>query len=39
MLSQVVLSYRCESPEHAWAMGRFGELRQHVGIPVELDQV
>src|ERR1039458_6769394 len=38
MLNHVFLSYRHESPEHARAVSRLGELLQHVGIPVELDQ-
>ena len=38
MFNHVFLSYRHESPEHARAVSRLGELLQHVGIPVELDQ-
>lgn len=38
MLNQVFLSYRHESPEHARAVGRLGELLRQAGIPVQLDQ-
>jgi hypothetical protein len=38
VLKHVFLSYRHESPEHARATRRLGELLRQVGIPVELDQ-
>jgi hypothetical protein len=36
--NHVFLSYRHESPEHARAVSRLGDLLQQAGIPVELDQ-
>jgi hypothetical protein len=38
MLNQVFISYRHESPEHARAVRRLGELLKQINIPVELDQ-
>ena len=38
MLNQVFLSYRHESPEHARAVHRLGELLRQSGLPVALDQ-
>jgi hypothetical protein len=38
MLNQVFLSYRHESPEHARAVRRLGELLRQAKIPVALDQ-
>jgi hypothetical protein len=38
MLNQVFISYRQESPEHARAVSRLGELLKQAGLPVELDQ-
>jgi len=38
MLNQVFLSYRHESPEHARAVHRLGELLREAKIPVMLDQ-
>ncbi len=36
--SQVFLSYRHESPEHARAVKRLGELLRQAKLPVVLDQ-
>ena len=38
MLQHVYISYRHESPEHARAVRRLGELLRQAGIPVALDQ-
>lgn len=38
MLNQVFLSYRHESPEHARAVRRLGELLRQAELPVALDQ-
>jgi hypothetical protein len=38
MLNQVFISYRHESPGHAQAVRRLGELLRQSGIPVALDQ-
>jgi hypothetical protein len=38
MDNQVFISYRQESPEHARAVRRLGELLKTVGLPVLLDQ-
>ncbi len=38
MLTQVFLSYRQESPEHARAVRRLGELLRQANLPVMLDQ-
>jgi hypothetical protein len=38
MLNQVFISYRHESPEHARAVRRLGELLRQAGLPVALDQ-
>ncbi len=38
MLNQVFISYRHESPEHARAVGRLGELLRQAGLPIALDQ-
>lgn len=38
MVNQVFLSYRHETPEHARAVKRLGELLKQSGLPVMLDQ-
>jgi SEFIR domain-containing protein len=38
MLNQMFISYRNESPEHARAVRRLGELLRHARIPVMLDR-
>jgi hypothetical protein len=38
VLNHVFLSYRQESPQHARAVRRLGELLRQAGLPVELDQ-
>lgn len=38
MLNQVFLSYRHESPEHARAVRRLGELLRQAKLPIVLDQ-
>src|SRR5215475_11096331 len=38
MINQVFISYRHESPEHARAVRRLGELLRQANIPVALDQ-
>src|ERR1700722_16269995 len=38
MLNHVFISYRNESPEHARAVHRLGEVLREAGIPVMLDQ-
>src|SRR6516165_8182121 len=38
MLQHVFLSYRHETPEHARAVRRLGELLRQAKIPVALDQ-
>lgn len=38
MQQQIFLSYRHESPEHARAVRRLGELLRQAGLPVALDQ-
>lgn len=38
MFQQVFISYRLESPEHARAVRRLGELLRQAKIPVALDK-